>query len=96
MAELNKKVIPLLRSLEDSVQATLFDEVPGTAPTESRIVHLDAGSIKEIPENLPPARLRIGGILVRLDRRIACHMNSETRGVTHRDPSENSRKKEEF
>ena len=68
MAELYKKVVPLLRSFEDSVQASFFDEVPGTAATESGVIDFHAGSVEKVPENLPPTRLRVGRILVRLDR----------------------------
>ena len=85
MAELHKQIIAFLRRFHDSIQAALLDKSAGTAPTEGSIVDLHAGTVKEIANNLAPARLRVGTVLVRLHRGIARHVNRKARRIAHGD-----------
>ena len=96
MPELDHHDIALLEILLHFVQAAFLHKRLGTATADSVVHNLDAGTVKETTQNLPPARLRVGIVLVVTDRGVANHVNLETRGIAHGDSREHSCSKKKF
>ena len=71
MPELDHHDIALLEILLHFVQAAFLHKRLGTATADSVVHNLDAGTVKETTQNLPPARLRVGIVLVVTDRGVA-------------------------
>ena len=96
MPELDHHDIALLEILLDLVQAAFLHERLGTATADSVVHHLNAGNVKETPQNLSPARLRVGAILVVTDRGVAYHVDLKARRIAHGDTREHGSSKKKF